>query len=164
MKKHPVLNLPPCALDIRPDADSRRGADKVYDRLRQRWVSLTPEEWVRQHFVAFLILQRAFPPQFMTNELGLKLNGTQRRADTMVYTPSLRPLAVVEYKAPEVTLTQKVFDQIARYNIVMGAPYLIVSNGMHHFCCRYRDGGYVFLPDIPAYPDMLAETSGENNK
>lgn len=153
---HPTLSLPPFEFDIRPDSDSRRGGDEVYDILRQRYVSLTPEEWVRQHFVRFLHRYRGVPLSLMANEVSLKLNGTARRADTLIYTRTLRPLCVVEYKAPSVTVTQRVFDQIARYNSVIGAPVLIVSNGLHHFCCRYAPGGhsYVFLPDIPAFGDM----------
>lgn len=150
----PQLNLPPCCLQLRADADSRRGGLDVYDGLRRRWVALTPEEWVRQHFTHFLIEHRDFPAELMANEVALRLNGTMRRADTMVYTRSLRPLAVIEYKAPDVVITQRVFDQIARYNIVMNARFLIVSNGMHHYCCRYDGEGYVFLPDIPVYGQM----------
>lgn len=150
----PLLNLPPCELQIRPDSDSRRAGMEIFDCLRRRWVALTPEEWVRQNFVRYLIQYKGFPPSLMANEVALKLNGTGRRADTMVYTRALRPLAVVEYKAPEVPVTQKVFDQIARYNLVLGAAFLVVSNGMRHFCCRYGDGSYEFLPDIPAYGEM----------
>ena len=149
------LNLPPAPLEVRPDADSRRGGSEVFDRLRHKWVALTPEEWVRQHFVAYLMEQRGFVPSLMTNEYGLRLNGTLRRADTIVFDKGLRPLAVVEYKAPSVEITQKVFDQIARYNMVFQAPYLIVSNGMRHFCCRYDGDGYRFLPEIPTYQEMI---------
>lgn len=152
------LNLPPVALRLRPDTDSRRGGAEVFDPLRGRWVALTPEERVRQHFVAFLISHRGCVPSLMANEIGLKFNGTSRRCDTVVFDRSLRPLAIVEYKAPAVTVTQKVFDQIARYNCVMGAPFLIVSNGLRHYCCRYSGGTYSFLPDIPAYEEMLAQS------
>ncbi len=83
------------------------------------------------------------------------MNGTLKRCDGLVYDRRLRPLVVMEYKAPHVAITQKVFDQIARYNIVVGAPYLIVSNGMRHYCCRFGSGGYSFLPDIPRYDEMV---------
>lgn len=149
----PELNLPKAPLRIE---DDERGPLRVYDVLRRRFVALTPEEWVRQNFVFFLMSERGFPAQLMANEVSLVLNGTARRADTMVYTRSLKPLVVVEYKAPEVSVGQKVFDQIARYNSVIQAPFLIVSNGLHHFCCRYNaDGTYTFLRDIPSYDDML---------
>ena len=152
-----ALNLPPYEVQLRRDADSRRGGMEIYDALRRRWVALTPEEWVRQHFVNFLITQRQFPAAFMANEVGLKLNDTSRRADTLIYTRDLRPLAIVEYKAPEIAITQRVFDQIARYNIVLGARYLIVSNGLQHYCCRFEGGSYKFVPDIPAYHEMIAD-------
>lgn len=154
MNDFPRLNLPLFDIALRPDADSRRGGMEVYDVLRRKWVALTPEEWVRQHFVNFLLLQRNFPASFMANEVGLKLNNTQRRVDTIVYTKTLKPLVVIEYKAPEIAITQAVFDQAVRYNSVFGASYLIVSNGMRHFCCRYTPPGYTFLRDIPGYTEL----------
>ncbi len=153
----PALNLPPYDPQLRPDSDSRRGGMEIYDRLRRRWVALTPEEWVRQHFVEFLVAYRGFIPSFMANEVALTLNGTARRCDTIIYTRTLRPLCIVEYKRPDVAVTQKVFDQIARYNSVIRARYLIVSNGLRHYCCRYTPGGYAFLPDIPSYAEMAGE-------
>ncbi len=149
-----ALNLPPYAADLRPDADSRRGGAEIYDRLRHRWVALTPEEWVRQHFVAFLTGERGYPESLMGNEIALTLNGTARRCDTVVFDRSLRPLCIVEYKAPDIKITQRVFDQIARYNSVMQAPYLIVSNGMSHYCCRFAGDGYEFLPDVPTFAEL----------
>lgn len=147
--------LPPIEAPMRVDADSRRGGMEIFDPLRKKWVALTPEEWVRQHFTAFMIAERGFPAALMGNEIALNLNGTSKRCDTVVYTQGLRPLCIVEYKAPEVNITQKVFDQIARYNSVLQAPYLIVSNGMRHFCIRYTASGYRFLPQIPMFSEML---------
>ncbi len=152
--EYPALNLPPVSADVRSDRDSRRGGMEIYDALRRRWVALTPEEWVRQHFVAFLINERKFPAALLANEVALHLNGTSRRCDTVVYTRTLRPLCIVEYKAPTVVITQKVFDQIARYNSVLLAPYLIVSNGLAHYCCRFTGSGYEFLSQIPTFADM----------
>jgi len=149
------LNLPPSGLKIRPDVDSRRGGMEVYDASRRRWVALTPEEWVRQNFVNFLTVYKGYPQASTANEVALRLNGLSRRCDTVVYDRALKPLLIVEYKAPSIDITQKVFDQIARYNIVMGAPYLIVSNGLTHYCCRFEDNTYTFLRDIPAYPDII---------
>ncbi len=150
----PRLNLPECSLEVRPDEDSRRGGLEVYDALRRRWVALTPEEWVRQNFVSFLCGSRGFPAALMGNEVELKLNGTSRRCDTVVFTRGLKPLCIVEYKAPHIAITQKVFDQIARYNSVLLARYLIVSNGLHHYCCRFKGDSYVFLRDVPAFAEM----------
>ena len=151
------LNLPPFDAGIRPDADSRRGGAEIYDRLRRRWVALTPEEWVRQHFVAFLIAERAYPEALMGNEVSLTLTGTARRCDTVVFDRGLHPLCIVEYKAPEVKITQRVFDQIVRYNSVLQAPYLIVSNGLCHYCCRLGARGYEFVTDVPAFDSLTAQ-------
>lgn len=144
------LNLPPSALKFR-DLD---GVREVYDSLRQKWVALTPEEIVRQLFCAWLINHKAYPPSRMANEVGLKLNGMIKRCDTIVYDEHLLPLVVIEYKAPSVKITQKVFDQIARYNMVVKAKLLIVSNGINHYCCLYQGAGYTFLREIPDYPDI----------
>lgn len=160
-KTLPVLNLPPFAARLRRDDDSRRGGDEIYDPLRRRWVALTPEEWVRQNFVNFLIAERQFPAALMANEVPLELNDTGRRADTLVYFRSLRPAVLVEYKAPEVAVTQKVFDQAARYNSVLRAPYIIVSNGLRHYCCRLTREGYRFLPDIPSWPTIAQAAEEE---
>ena len=144
------LNLPPFDYRLERGDD---GIGRIYDCLRGKFVALTPEEWVRQHFVNFLAEQRSFPRGLMANEVSLKLNGTSRRCDTLVYSRSGRPLVVVEYKAPNVGVSQAVFDQIARYNSVLGARYLIVSNGLSHYCCRFDNErqGYTFLRDIPQY-------------
>ena len=150
----PRLNLPPLDAPLRTGAASARDGMEIYDPLRRRWVALTPEEWVRQHFTAFLATERGFPAALMANEVALRLNGTSRRCDTVVYDRALRPVCLVEYKAPSVQITQKVFDQIARYNSVLRAAYLIVSNGMCHYCCRFEGNSYSFLPDIPAYGVM----------
>lgn len=145
------LNLPPFEPRLRRDSDSRRGGLEIYDSTRRRWVALTPEEWVRQNFVNYLVGSLDYPSGLVGNEISLRLNGLSRRCDSVVYTRGLRPLVIVEYKAPSVAVTQKVFDQIARYNIVMEAPYLIVSNGLAHYCCRFVGEGYAFLDHIPRY-------------
>lgn len=155
----PVLNLPPISAPVRSDEDSRRGGLEIYDRIRRKWVALTPEEWVRQHFVEFLMSEREFPQALMANEVALTLNNTSRRCDTLIYTRALKPLCVIEYKRPDVAVTAKVFDQIARYNGVLNAPFLIVSNGLHHYCARYTASGYAFLHEIPPYGDMVAFAS-----
>lgn len=147
--RFPPLNIPPARLDVRTDA---LGRQEVFDPLRGKWVVLTPEEWVRQHFTAWLIAACGYPAERMANEVSLSLNRTRRRADTVFFTRDGRPDIIVEYKRPSVALTQRVFDQIARYNIVMGARLLIVTNGMTCYCCAYGpDATYRFLPDIPRY-------------
>lgn len=149
-----ALNLPPRKLDLR-----RNSSDEIeiFDPLRQRWLYLTPEEWVRQHFVAHLIADRNYPRLLMANEVAVELNGLRRRCDTVVWNRAdATPLMIIEYKAPSVTLTQRVFDQIVRYNMVLKAPYLIVSNGLTHFCCRIdcETGEYSFLSEIPDYCNL----------
>lgn len=148
------LNLPPSQLQLRADAD---GGTSVYDPLRHRWVLLTPEEWVRQHFVAMMAIELGYPPALMSNEVSVKLNGLSQRCDTVVWSSADgSPLMIVEYKAPSVEITKKVFDQIVRYNLVLRAPYLMVSNGLRHFCCRVDpdSGSYTFLAALPSYSEL----------
>ncbi|MBO4445203.1 MAG: type I restriction enzyme HsdR N-terminal domain-containing protein [Bacteroidaceae bacterium] len=146
------LNLPPFDKKIIQDGDKV----SIFDVIRRRYVALTPEEWVRQHFVHFLIDEKGFPLSHMSNEVQVKLNGMSRRCDTVLYDKSLQPILIAEYKAPTVDITQKVFDQICRYNIVLHVKYLIVSNGLSHYCCQidYENGSYTFLPDIPTYEEL----------
>ncbi|MBP2692134.1 MAG: type I restriction enzyme HsdR N-terminal domain-containing protein [Muribaculaceae bacterium] len=147
------MNLPSFEYELSQRED---GVTRIYDRLRKKFVALTPEEWVRQHFVNYLISERGYPGGLMANEVSLKLNSTARRCDTLVYSRTGKPVAVIEYKAPSIAVTQAVFDQIARYNSVIGAAYLMVSNGLSHYCCRYdeKSEGYVFLRDIPRYEEL----------
>lgn len=147
------MNLPSFEYELSQGED---GVIRIYDRLRKKFVALTPEEWVRQHFVNYLISERGYPGGLMANEVSLKLNSTARRCDTLIYSRTGKPVAVVEYKAPSIAVTQAVFDQIARYNSVIGAAYLMVSNGLSHYCCRYdeKSEGYVFLRDIPRYEEL----------
>ena len=147
--KFSELNLPPYPAKIREQG----GRYEIYDILRNKYVSLTPEEWVRQHFVHYLTNHKGYPSTLFANEVNLTLNGMQRRCDTVLYDRSLRARMIIEYKRPDVSISQKVFDQICRYNIVMQVDYLIVSNGMEHYCCKmdYANQSYDFLKDIPEY-------------
>lgn len=150
------LNLP--SADLRFSVDST-GKRTVFDRLRNKFVALTPEEWVRQHFVTYLIEHKGFPAGLMANEMAIALNGTRRRCDTVVMDRYGNPVVIVEYKAPHITVSQKVFDQIIRYNMTLHVRYLIVSNGLNHFCCKIDYGDTTtcrFLPDIPDYRAILA--------
>ena len=132
----------------------------IFDVIRRQYVALTPEEWVRQHFVHFLISHKGYPQALMANEVQLKLNGMSRRCDTVIYDRTLRPRIIVEYKAPTVNITQQVFDQICRYNKVLQVEYLIVSNGLAHYCCKmdYATRSYTFLREVPASDWLLKET------
>lgn len=147
------LNLPSFDTKI----VEKDGKPFVLDVIRRQYVALTPEEWVRQHFVHFLINDRGFPKSLMSNEVRLKFNGMSRRCDTVVYDRTLRPRVIVEYKAPTVNITRQVFDQICRYNMVLRVDYLIVSNGLVHYCCKmdYETCGYTFLSEIPHYGQIV---------
>lgn len=146
------LNLPA----INPRLRKEKGQIKIWDMLRHEYVALTPEEWVRQHFTSFLANDMGYPTVLMANEVSISLNGMARRCDTVVYDNSLRARMIVEYKRPDVKITQRVFDQICRYNIVMQVDFLIVSNGIEHYCCRmdYTKNTYSFMRDIPQYEEI----------
>ena len=146
------LNLP--SFDIRLQRDDE--GVKIFDRLRKKFIILTPEEWVRQHFVNYLINHKGFPESLMANEIGITLNGTRRRCDTVVFDKHGSPMVIVEYKASSIVISQSTFDQIVRYNMVLHARYLIESNGMNHYCCRidYDNMSYDFLKEVPDYADL----------
>lgn len=150
----PQLNLP--TFNVRLQATDAQADDAcIYDRLRRKWVALTPEEWVRQHFVNMLIEQMGYSPARIANEVGIRLNNTLRRCDTVIYDDARNVGMIVEYKAPSVAITQKVFDQIARYNIVLGARWLVVSNGLQHYCCKINGQSYTFERALPCYADVV---------
>lgn len=146
------LQFPPYDLKIR----QTNGKAEVWDALRKMWLVLTPEEWVRQHLIFFLQKERNFPAGLMTPELSLKVNGMSKRADLVVYDKSATPILLAECKAPEVSINQAVFDQASRYNITAKVPYLLVTNGLKHYCSRidFETGTFSFLPDIPLYEDL----------
>ncbi len=151
LRVFPPLNLPTYQVELRRRAGD--GALEIYDGLRRLWVMLTPEEWVRQHFANYLMAHLGYPASRMANEVGLRFNRTQRRCDTVVYDDYAEPVAIVEYKAPSVAVTQRTFDQVVRYNLVLKTPYLMVSNGLRHYCVRVNPdtGAYDFLDGIPPY-------------
>lgn len=144
-----ALNLPEYPFRLK----SEEGKTFIYDDLRKRFVALTPEEWVRQHFIQYLIRDKGYPAGRIGNEISLIQNGRKRRCDTVIYDTYGLPFVIVEYKAPHVEITQAVFDQIVRYNSVLQVRYLIVSNGIAHYCCKvdYVQNQCHFLSDIPQY-------------
>ena len=141
------LNLPNFDIKVKKTTDQLL----VWDVTRRKYVTLTPEEWVRQHFVHFLVTNKGYRQELIANEVSIKLNGTAKRCDTVIYNQQLDPLVIIEYKAPTISITPKVFDQIVRYNMVLHVQYLIVSNGIRHFCCQinYETQSYRFLEEIP---------------
>lgn len=146
------LNLPTYDLRLRRTGNR----DMIFDVLRRKYVALTPEEWVRQHFVHFLIEHKGYPTALLANEIELRIGEKRLRADTLLYNKELRPHMLIEYKSPTIALTQKVFDQISAYNLLLHADYLIVSNGMQHICCcmDYEQNTYHFLEEIPDYSEL----------
>ena len=146
------LNLPLYEIKIR-ETDGRR---TILDILRRKYVALTPEEWVRQHFVHFLIEQKGYPATLLANEVQLNVGNKLLRADSVLYGSDLHPRMIIEYKAPTVSITQKVFDQISVYNMLLKVDYLVVSNGINHYVCKmnYENQKYFFLREIPEYKDL----------
>ena len=147
------LNLPVTELRIK----KQTGKDYVFDRLRKQFVRLTPEEFVRQQFVSFLIEHKGYPSGRMANEIEIVLGNVRKRCDTVLYDNYLQPLMIIEYKAPSFLINQKTFDQVARYNFALQVPWLIVSNGVQHFCCRMdkEKKEYVFVNEIPEYNTIM---------
>ena len=143
------LNLPPYPIKIQEKGEKRQ----IFDFLRRKWVALTPEEWVRQHFTHFLVEHKNYPQALLANEVELRIGEKRLRCDTLLYNKELRPRMIIEYKAPTIQIQQKTFDQISGYNLLLKVDYLVVSNGLCHYCCKmdYERQSYQFLEDIPDY-------------
>ena len=147
------LNLPKYGIKIA----NENGHLTIFDVLRRKYVTLTPEEWVRQHFVHYLIEHKGYPQALMANKIQLAIGNKKLRCDSVLYDRSLKPRMIIEYKAPTVNITQKVFDQITVYNMLLHVDYLVVSNGIKHYCCQmdYDNQKYLFLEDIPDYQEII---------
>ncbi|WP_311437943.1 type I restriction enzyme HsdR N-terminal domain-containing protein [Hallella colorans] len=146
------LNLPSFNIKLQGTQEHPR----VFDILRRRYVALTPEEWVRQNFIHYLIESLNYPATLLANEMRLQVGQKQLRADSILFDTELKPRMIIEYKAPNIAITQKVFDQISAYNLMLHADYLIVSNGMRHYCCKmdYDNNRYMFMDHIPKYEEI----------
>ncbi len=146
------LNLPSYQIKI----SGTQLKPTIFDILRRKYVALTPEEWVRQHFIHYLIEHKNYPTSLLANEVKLQVGDKTLRADSVLYDTSLQPRMIVEYKAPTIKLTQKVFDQISIYNMLLKVDYLIVSNGMESYCCKmdYESHSYTFLREVPDYKNI----------
>lgn len=144
-----VLNLPTYQFKMKQVGVRTQ----IFDGIRKKYVALTPEEWVRQNFLQYLIHEKKFPASLISVEAGLKYNQLQKRMDVLVYDKQGSPYLMIECKAPEVKITQDVFDQIARYNMVFKVKYLVVTNGIHHFCCimDYEKQSYLYLEQVPVF-------------
>jgi hypothetical protein len=147
-----ALNLPEAEFRIR----DLGGKKEIFDSIRKKYIALTPEEWVRQNFISYLIRQKNIPPSLIGIEVSLKLNGLRKRSDILVYNRSGKPVLIVECKAPEVPVTQEVFEQVARYNMTWKVNWLVVTNGMVHFACYidHEKSEFRFLKEIPDFSEI----------
>ena len=143
------LNLPEYEINVA----EKDGKQQIFDFLRRKFVAMTPEEWVRQHFVHFLVEHKGYPKGLLVNETELRIGDKRLRCDTVLYNKNMQPQMIIEYKAPQIQIQQKTFDQIAVYNLLLHADYLVVSNGIQHYCCQmdYENRSYRFLTGIPEY-------------
>ena len=130
----------------------------IFDRFRKRYVKLTPEEWVRQHFLMYLIDNKGYPVGLMAVEQQLILHGMKKRCDAVLYDLQAKPQLIIELKAPNVPITQAVFDQVAVYNSKLKVDYFMISNGLEHYCCKVNteNASYDFFEGIPDYKDILS--------
>ncbi|MCK4880150.1 MAG: type I restriction enzyme HsdR N-terminal domain-containing protein [Bacteroidales bacterium] len=146
------LNLPAYDFRYREEGGNRL----VLDIYRKRFVKLTPEEEVRQRFARYLVEEKGYPASLVMTEYSLKLNKMTRRCDILVHKPAGHPAVLVECKAPEVTISQATFDQVARYNLAFRVEYLMVTNGLKHYCCKidFETEKVIFLSDIPSYGEI----------
>lgn len=146
------LNLPPHPFKI----TEVNGQLTLFDEIRKKTIIITPEEWVRQHFVQYLIKQKKYPKTLIKLEGGHRLHGKAKRSDIVVYNKAGEKVLLVECKAPGVAITQKVFEQIARYNMVHKIELLAVTNGLEHYYCiiDFDNSSYRFVQDLPEYANI----------
>ena len=146
------LNLPEYSFKI----TGKEGNKIILDPIRRRYVKLTPEEWVRQNFIQYLINEGKYPPGLLGIEVMFSFNKLKRRVDILVHNRSGEPVMIVECKAPEVALDEKVFEQIATYNMKYKVLYLVVTNGDHHYACKFnhKEMSFEYLMVIPLYEEL----------
>lgn len=145
------LNFPPYSFNIRKNKEYL----EIYCKNRKKWLKLTPEEWVRQHTVEFLMDYCKVKPELIANEMALPLNGMTKRCDTVIFNNQMKPILLCEYKAAHISINQKVFDQIFSYNRELGVPLLLITNGLKHFCIDMREEPKFF--SIMLLPEVLKE-------
>ena len=143
----PKLNLPEYNFRLR-NVD---GEEFIWDNIRHKWLVITPEEWVRQNFIQYVVCQRGVPSSYISQEHPVQLGRLTQRADIVIFDQNIKPLMLVECKKPEVEITQKVFAQAVRYNSVINAPLVVVTNGLRHLCCEIDadTGRYNAMVEIP---------------
>ncbi|WP_199119874.1 type I restriction enzyme HsdR N-terminal domain-containing protein [Pedobacter sp. ASV28] len=149
MFKPTPLNLAPYPFKI----TQKDSVFFIFDEIRKKHLVLTPEEWVRQHFIKYLVNEKSFPTALLQIEGGLNLNQTKKRSDILVYNQQGEKLMVIECKAPSVAITQATFDQAARYNSVYKAKWLAVTNGIDHYYAQidHQNGHFLFIEELPEY-------------
>jgi hypothetical protein len=149
------LNLPEYSFKIKQEGSKQY----IFDRSRKKYIILTPEEWVRQNFLMFLIFEKQYPEALINTETSLILNKLSKRCDIIVFNNKGETLVVVECKAPDVKITQATFEQISRYTSVLKAKALIVTNGIEHYCCKLHEATqkYTFIANIPAFIEFQEE-------
>jgi len=147
------LNLPKISLITRVNS---KGKTEIFDSFRKKYVLLTPEEWVRQHIAYFLVNQLQVPINLIALEKKIIMNRLNRRFDIVVYTRDINPLLIIECKAANVNITQDVFNQAARYNTVLKAPFLLITNGLTHHACKldFEKSNIQYLNALPLYSEM----------
>ena len=147
------LNLPQYSFKI----TGKEGSELIFDPVRRKYVKLTPEEWVRQNFVQYLVNEGKYPVGLLGVEVLFRFNKLKRRVDILVHNRSGEPAMIVECKSPDVKINDKVFDQIVCYNMGFKVPYIVVTNGIDHFACKidHIEMKYEFLLVIPLYLDIL---------
>lgn len=143
------LNLPEYSFRTKTE----EGKTLIFDSVRKKFVVLTPEEWVRQNFIQYLIREKKYPESLMAVEKQIKVNGKQRRFDLLIYLRNGQPLLIAEFKAPGVKINQDAFDQVVRYNMALRVERVVVSNGLEHFACEinYPKNTYSYLHGVPEY-------------
>jgi type I site-specific restriction endonuclease len=149
VKKLPILSLPIYKLKMKSDGEKTY----IFDVVRKKYLLLNPEEWVRQNFIHYLNKEKKYPLGLMGVEQMVKYNSLKTRADIVMYNTEGKANIIVECKAPDVKITQETFNQIAKYNSQLKVKYLLVTNGMNHYCCKmdYESNRITFLEEIPSY-------------
>ena len=148
-----ALNLPTYSFNIKSEGERKF----ILDVIRRKYVFLTPEEWVRQNFIQYLAEEKQFPFSLMSVEKGFALNKLKRRYDILIYNRLALPFVLVECKAPDVKINNLTFDQIIRYNLSYKVKFLIVTNGLQHFCCKlnFEQNSHDFLKEIPDFNTLI---------
>ena len=143
------LNLPQYSFRIKKQNEKL----VIFDSQRKRYVALTPEEWVRQNFIRFLIEEKGYPAAYLAIEKQLNINGMKKRCDAILYNEHAQPFLIIELKAPNVAISQTTFDQVAVYNAKLKVDFFIISNGIEHFCCKVNPetARYEFFAEIPDF-------------